>query len=60
MIARCEEVIITDLLLRGSGTNEDPYRRVVQVWSKDGNLIAENDPIDNENKQNRTKWNDQG
>jgi len=43
MNAKCEEVIITDILLRGKGTPSDPYRRVVQVWAKDGTLIAEKD-----------------
>jgi hypothetical protein len=45
MNAKCEEVIITDMFLRGKGTPSEPYRRVVQVWDKDGTLIAENDPL---------------
>lgn len=28
---------------RGKGTGEDPVRIVHQYWSKDGNLLAEND-----------------
>jgi hypothetical protein len=43
MNARCEEVLITDLLIRGDGTQKNPYRRIVQVWAKDGTLIAEKD-----------------
>ena len=41
---RVEEVIITENELRGDGTENNPYRRVLQVWTKDGELIAENDP----------------
>ena len=44
MEAKCEEVIITNLTLRGSGVEMDPYRRVVQVYTKDGVLLAEHDP----------------
>ena len=29
---------------RGKGTKEDPMRVVVEVWTKDGKLIAVNDP----------------
>lgn len=36
------EVIISNQLLRGNG-NTEPYRRVRQVFTKDGELIAEND-----------------
>ena len=41
----CKEVIVTDLELRGNGEAEAPYRRITQVYEKDGTLIAENDPI---------------
>lgn len=37
------EVIVSKQLLRGNG-KESPYRRVTQVFSKDGLLIAESDP----------------
>ena len=37
------EVIITDLTVRGKGTDDDPLRRILQVWQKDGVLIAERD-----------------
>jgi hypothetical protein len=40
----CKEVIITNLLCRGKGIKSSPIRRVVQVFEKDGTLIAENDP----------------
>jgi len=36
------EVIISTLLLRGNGKT-DPYRRVTQVFTKSGDLIAEKD-----------------
>jgi hypothetical protein len=42
--ARVIEVIETDLVLRGSGQPDDPYRRVRQYYSKDGELLAERDP----------------
>lgn len=38
------EVIVTDLELRGNGTVENPYRRIYQVYDKEGNLLAEDDP----------------
>jgi hypothetical protein len=37
------QVIRTTLTLRGDGTPEDPYRRIVQYWSTDGELLAEGD-----------------
>lgn len=45
---RVEEVIIAELTLRGDGTEENPYRRITQVFTKDGELIAEHDPFKNE------------
>ena len=30
---------------RGAGTDSDPYRDAVQLWSLTGNLIAELDPF---------------
>ena len=41
--ARAEQVIITNLHLRGDG-REDPMRAITQVWGLDGSLIAEMDP----------------
>ena len=43
MNAKLIQVIVTDLDLRGNGTTEDPIRRVIQYWSVDGKLLAEND-----------------
>lgn len=37
-------VIRTELEVRGSGTRDDPHRRVIQFWSTDGELLAEADP----------------
>lgn len=42
--ARVIEVIETRSC-RGSGTQEDPYRIVVQYWSLEGELLAEKDDI---------------
>jgi len=30
---------------RGRGTEEDPSRYVYQLWTKDGKLVAEDDPF---------------
>ena len=30
---------------RGMGVESDPVRLVTQLWSKEGNLIAEHDPV---------------
>lgn len=38
-----EEVIITNILRRGNGKTT-PFRIITEVWSKDGNKIAESDP----------------
>lgn len=40
----CQEVIISNLLMRGKGVIGDPVRLILQVYDKEGNLIAENDP----------------
>lgn len=40
-----KEVIVTDILRRGDG-KKTPIRSVLQVFEKDGTLIAENDPND--------------
>ena len=39
--AYTEEVIITHLAIRGKGIEGDPIRRVIQIWRKDGTLLAE-------------------
>lgn len=41
---KCEEVILCSKETRGKGTEGDPIRIIHQVYSKDGNLISENDP----------------
>jgi hypothetical protein len=37
-------VIRTQLAARGNGANE-VYRKIVQYWDMDGNLLAEVDPL---------------
>ena len=37
------KVIRTNLLLRGNGRENNPYRRIEQFWSLEGKLLAEND-----------------
>lgn len=39
-----EEVIITEIK-RGSGTVKDAVRKVRQIWSKEGKLLGELDPL---------------
>ena len=39
---RVQQVIITTNARRGDGVKE-PIRRILQVWSMDGDLIAERD-----------------
>ncbi len=41
-MARLVEVIATSEC-RGEGTEQNRYRTVTQLWTKDGNLIAESD-----------------
>lgn len=41
-----QQVIVTTNMRRGNGST-DPIRKVLQVWSMDGDLIAENDPLQN-------------
>ena len=41
----CKEVIITSLLRRGKGIEGSPVRCITQVYTKDGELIAEHDPF---------------
>lgn len=38
-----KEVVITTIARAGKGVEGDPIRRVVQVWEKNGDLIAERD-----------------
>ena len=44
MATRCTELIVHEDALRGAGVEGSPYRRVVQVFTKDGELLAERDP----------------
>ena len=44
MAARLIEVIEVEEK-RGKGTKSDPTRIVLQYWSKDGVLLAENDTL---------------
>lgn len=36
--------VIEAIVPRGCGTEENPYRSVVQYWTKEGQLLAEDDP----------------
>lgn len=45
MDASLQELIVTDLELRGSGTRYSPIRRITQIWDREGDLIAEFDPL---------------
>jgi hypothetical protein len=38
-----KEVVITTLARAGKGVQGDPIRKVIQIWEKDGSLIAERD-----------------
>ena len=40
------QVIRTNILTLGTGVKDDPYRRVTQYWSLDGELLAQIDPTD--------------
>lgn len=53
---RVQQVIITEQELRGNGTEADPFRRVLQVFTLDGELIAEDDPypFTKSNRDSRT------
>ena len=44
VMARVIQVIET-VKKRGKGTREDVVRNVVQYWSLEGELLAENDPV---------------
>lgn len=47
----CKEVIISTIRRRGDGTPNNPIRMVVEVFEKDGTLIAERDTFDT-----KVKW----
>ena len=40
---RVLQVIETDLVRRGDGSKDNPFRRVTQYWSVAGELLAERD-----------------
>ena len=42
--AKVISVIVTRAL-KGSGTENDPVREVIQYWDFDGNLLAEHDSV---------------
>ena len=42
---KCEEVIICYNKRLGKGTEKDPIRIVLQVFTKDGKIIAERDSV---------------
>lgn len=48
--ARVITVIVTESL-RGEGNNEDLCRIVTQYWDFKGNLLAENDPCEQKEKE---------
>ena len=43
----CKEVIVSRLKTVGDGSDLNPFREVVQVFEKDGSLIAEKDNFNN-------------
>ncbi len=43
-MAHLATFIVTDDL-RGHGTEEDPARRVLQLWTLEGHLVAEHDAL---------------
>jgi hypothetical protein len=48
--ARAVQVIETTIARRGKGVDGDPVRIITQYWSFDGQLLAEVDPYEKENK----------
>ena len=46
-----EELIVTNLTLRGKGEEGSPLRRIRQVWTREGELVAEYDPYPWKNKK---------
>lgn len=55
--AYTEEVIITNLASKGRGIEGDPLRRVLQIWRKDGTLLAERDVWSEENARKQATAN---
>jgi hypothetical protein len=52
--ARVQQIIITELTIRGEGTERSPIRRVTEFWDFEGNKLAEVDPMADREKQPRT------
>lgn len=46
--AKLIKVLVTTLTLKGNGKKDDPYRRITQYWSLEGELLAEVDPLPEE------------
>lgn len=44
-MVRVLSVIETCLVVKGTGREGDPLRRVTQYWSLEGQLLAEADPL---------------
>lgn len=40
-----QELIVCRLATKGKGVQGSPLRRLTQIYSKDGQLVAENDPL---------------
>ena len=59
-IIRVEKVILSTLRRRGAGKEGDPIRIITEVYTLDGELIAEYDPINEilEQHENNSRKND--
>lgn len=44
-VVRVVQLIETNIERRGTGSQEDPIRRIRQLWDFEGNLVAEHDPL---------------
>ena len=53
-MSECEivQVIRTNLLRRGDGTESNPVRVITQYWSMDGELLWEHDPVESRRRYN--------
>lgn len=66
MSAKLMTVIVTDMEPRGKGVEGDPFRRITQYWSQDGELLVEKDPCPPDElyaipeKEETCKWNVKG
>lgn len=48
LISAQTEVVVTAVLRGEPGGGENRYRAVIQIWSKEGEFIAEHDPLADE------------